>query len=70
MVNASPRHHYLSHVGPLKVFAGKGLWKGPSRLRARGTGRAGVTGVARLGRMGRVRSANGIISHVSTYLYS
>jgi hypothetical protein len=62
-------NHYLSHVGPSKgCLQAKELWKGPSRHRARGTGRAGVVAVALLGRMSHARSPNGIIGHVGTCL--
>ncbi len=60
MVDASPRHHYLSHIGP-SVFAGKGLWKGPSGIKL--VGRAWC-------RMMRARSANGMsVTSESTQLY-
>ena len=56
---ASPRPEpYRAFEG---VFAGKELWKGPSRPRARGTRRACLVAGARLGRMGHARSPNGII---------
>ena len=49
-----------------KLFAGKGLWKGPSRHRVHGTRQAGIVAGARMGRMGHARSPNGIIGHVGT----